>query len=160
MLNSALEKANKDNDKIYMETIPKDLPPLTPARMVNPVKIPEYNTISVQKHVFRNLVPLKIHQSASAYAYKKDTLIKNLCSKLSDATVLAHTTLASQKLPGSIEALEQPIGLPSLVLERSIEVRQKGGARSIESSWATLSNFAKQDWELLNQVRVTFLPYL
>lgn len=147
-----MEKANKDNDKIYMETVPKDLPPIMPARMVNPVKIPEYNIIMVPKVIFRNLVSLKIHQSASAYAFQKDNLIKSLCKKLNEATSLAYTTLASQKLPGSIEALEQPIGLPSIILERSIEVKQRGGVRSIESAWATLSKFAEQDMDLLNQV--------
>ena len=84
-------KANKDNDKIYMETVPKELPQLQPARMVNPIIVPEASAINVQRQVFRNLVSLKVHEAASAYSFKKDTLIKSLCSKMADATALAHT---------------------------------------------------------------------
>ncbi|KAJ3344598.1 pH-response regulator protein palA/rim20, partial [Kappamyces sp. JEL0680] len=91
MVDLALRKATSDNDRIYMETVPKDLPPLPPARMVNPVLVPEIAAIPVQRPVFRNLVPFKVHEAASKYAYKKDVLIKNLCSKMSDATALAQS---------------------------------------------------------------------
>lgn len=91
MVDIALQRANNDNDKIYMEVIPKELEPIPPARMVNPILVPEPSSIAVSRPIFRNLVPLKIHQAASAYEYKKDTYIKGLCSKLNEATVLAHT---------------------------------------------------------------------
>lgn len=65
--------------------------------------------------------------------------------------LLNFRTLSSQRLPGSIEALEQPIGLPSQVLERSEEVRRKGGSRFIENNWNTLSTFAAQDRTILTR---------
>jgi programmed cell death 6-interacting protein len=91
MVEIAFGKSNKENDKIYMETVPKELPQLQPARMVNPITVPDVSYIIVQRPVFLNLVPFKVHEAVSKYAYKKDTLVKNLCSKISDATALAHT---------------------------------------------------------------------
>jgi programmed cell death 6-interacting protein len=147
------QKANKDNDKIYMEAIPKELPPLPPARMVNPILVPEVKDLSnfVSRPFFRHLVPYKVHQAVSKYSYKKDMVVKGLISKLTEATTIAHTTLASQRLPASIEALEQPIGLPSLVLERSRELREKGGSRYLDASWETLMSFSNKDGSMLKE---------
>ena len=61
-------------------------------------------------------------------------------------------TLVSLRLPGSIEALEQPTGLPTIVLERSDEVKRKGGARSIDSAWVTLTSFANEAMQILQEV--------
>ncbi|KAJ3255782.1 pH-response regulator protein palA/rim20 [Boothiomyces macroporosus] len=148
-VDNAFQRANKDNDKIYMEAVPAvaNLDPLPPARMVNPTPIPELSALSafITQPLFRNLVPLKIHQAASKYSYKKDQLIKSVTDKLNEGTGLA------QRLPGSIEALEQPIGLPNTVIERSKEVREKSGARGIETLWATLTKSAAQDWDILKE---------
>lgn len=76
-----------------MESVPKtaDLGPLPPARMVNPIMVPELSLIPIKTPVFRTLVPLKIHQAVSKYSYKKDTFVKALVMKLNDATALAHS---------------------------------------------------------------------
>ncbi|KAJ2991928.1 pH-response regulator protein palA/rim20 [Globomyces sp. JEL0801] len=148
-IDTALQGANKDNDKIYMEMVPKqsDLTPIPPARMVNPTAVPDLKALSamITKPLFKSLVPLRIHQAASKYSFKKDNLIKSLQDKLNEATSLA------QRLPGTIEALEQPIGLPPNVLKQSEEVRNLGGPRYIDQSWATLSSFAKKDWDIVKR---------
>ena len=137
-----------------MESVPKivDISAVPPAKMVNPLLVPEVDKITVPYPVFRALVPFQIHQAASKYDHKKNELVKGLVAKVTEATSLAHTTLLSQKLPGSIEALEQPIGLPALVLERSQEIKSKGGSRYIENSWATLSSLSQADMRILQQV--------
>ncbi|KAI8892342.1 BRO1-like domain-containing protein [Globomyces pollinis-pini] len=154
-IDTALQGANKDNDKIYMEMVPKqsDLTPIPPARMVNPTAVPDLKALSamITKPLFKSLVPLRIHQAASKYSFKKDNLIKSLQDKLNEATSLAQSTLASLRLPGTIEALEQPIGLPPNVLKQSEEVRNLGGPRYIDQSWATLSSFAKKDWDIVKR---------
>jgi programmed cell death 6-interacting protein len=63
-----------------------------------------------------------------------------------------YSTLASMNLPGSIEALEQPIGLPQVVFQRSEEVRGQGGARGLQEQWDTLQSLAKQDGAILDEV--------
>lgn len=55
-------------------------------------------------------------------------------------------------LPGSIEALEQPIGLPSHVLDRSNEVRGKGGSRYLTNSWETISHLSSTDQKVLKEI--------
>lgn len=87
--------ANKDNDKIYMETVPKstDLIPIQPARMVNPILIPLAKDLEkvVKKPIFRNLVPLRVHQALSKYSYKKETLINSVIASMNEATNTAIT---------------------------------------------------------------------
>ena len=76
-----------------MESVPKvaDLPVIQPARMVNPVLVPEFDKISVPNPVFRALVPFKIHAAASKYDHQKNLLVKELSSKLNEATSISYT---------------------------------------------------------------------
>ncbi|KAH9246775.1 hypothetical protein BASA81_015665 [Batrachochytrium salamandrivorans] len=122
ILEKALQQANKDNDLIYMENIPRteSLVAIVPARM-----------------------------AASEYASKKDAISKEINDRLTEATSIAFSTLASINLPGSIEALEQPIGLPESVLRRSEEVRSLGGAQGLESTLYTVQSLSKRSWEIL-----------
>lgn len=65
--------------------------------------------------------------------------------------MLIRRILISLNLPGSIEALEQPLGLPASLLQKSEEVRREGGAESITSLSETLSALRDADLRLLNE---------
>ena len=83
--------ATKDNDKIYMETVPKviDLPMLQPARMVNPILIPTLSELQNINPLFRTLVPLKVHLALSRYSAKRDQMVKMLLDLMHESTNLA-----------------------------------------------------------------------
>ncbi|KAH6591094.1 hypothetical protein BASA50_009095 [Batrachochytrium salamandrivorans] len=159
ILEKALQQANKDNDLIYMENIPRteSLVAIVPARMVNPTPFPDTGALMkiIEKPLFQHLVSFEIHQAASEYASKKDAISKEINDRLTEATSIAFRqvtcacTLASINLPGSIEALEQPIGLPESVLRRSEEVRSLGGAQGLESTLYTVQSLSKRSWEIL-----------
>jgi hypothetical protein len=78
-----------------MEMVPKitDLPALPLAKMVNPILVPDIDKLTgmINHVVFKNLVPMRVHQQISKYSYKKDQYVKQLCDKLREATALAHT---------------------------------------------------------------------
>nr|KAJ3418151.1 Rhophilin, Rho GTPase binding protein [Polyrhizophydium stewartii] len=158
-IDRALLQANKDNDLIYMAIVPKieTLPVIAPARMVNPVPLPDSAGLSaiMGRALFQHLVPFEVHQLASEYASIKDQIAKEASDKLTEATSVAFRqatpTLASINLPGAIEALEQPIGLPQSVLQRSEEIRAQGGFEGLESSWQTLQAMSSKCWTILRE---------
>jgi programmed cell death 6-interacting protein len=151
-----IQRANKDNDVIYMQAVPtpESLNPIMPARMVNPTAFPNITELGkiVGKPFFNGLVPLSIHQAASKYAARKDSYVNGLIAKLQEAAGISHSTLASLRLPMSIQALEQPIGLSSQLIQRNEEVRAVGGPQKLTNGFETLSLLAKKNWELLREV--------
>eukprot|EP00842_Homolaphlyctis_polyrhiza_P001225 jgi/Hompol1/2102/HPOL_002823-RA len=155
MIEKALVQANKDNDVIYMEIVPRpeSLAPISPAKMVAPTPFPDSASLSkiVGKALFMHLVPFEVHQAASEYIAKKDTLVNNTNAKLTEATSIAFTTLASINLPGAIQALEQPIGLPESLVRRSEEVRSLGGSQALNSTWDTLMSLSNKSWSILKE---------
>lgn len=154
-VDAALREAAKDNDLIYMEAVPKpeDLPCFAGAKMVSQIPYPgiESMALLVGRPLFNTLVPFTVHQSASKYTAKKDLLVKELLAKLSESTSICQSSLASLNLPGSIQALEQPVGIPGLVLDRVEEVRQSGGATSLLDSFENLQGMSKRNLALLRE---------
>ena len=51
-------------------------------------------------------------------------------------------------LPGSIQAYEQPIGLPAGILKNSDEVRSHGGSQAMMENLQTLKVLAQDCWNL------------
>ncbi|TPX67068.1 hypothetical protein SpCBS45565_g04044 [Spizellomyces sp. 'palustris'] len=154
-LEHSLQRAEKDNDIVYMETIPRieSLPPIGGAKMVEPTLIPDLSSmLDIVGHpMFSKLVPFSVHQSASVYSHKKDALVSSIINRINEATALAQSTLSSLNLPAAIEALEQPIGLPSSLLQHSEEVRRQGGAKSLQDTWATIAALADRDNGILDE---------
>ncbi|KAJ3050740.1 pH-response regulator protein palA/rim20 [Rhizophlyctis rosea] len=155
MIENELRRAEKDNDIVYMEVVPRveTLVPIKGAVMVQATPLPtpaEMGDI-VGTPVFSKLVPYAVHAAASLYSSKKDSLVKSEISKLEEATALCQSTLASMNLPSAIEALEQPIGLPPALLQRSQEVRNQGGARGLNDQWQTATTLGQKDAEILDE---------
>lgn len=85
-----LSRAEKDNDVVYMESIPEDLAPILRSDMVKPslpqfVLNPSYwltladrpdNELFIKRPLFELLVPFAVHQAASVYADKRDYIVK------------------------------------------------------------------------------------
>ena len=55
------------------------------------------------------------------------------------------------RLPGSIQALEQPIGLPAPLVTKSEEVREARGLSGLQQQFEKLQSQSKVDWELLRK---------
>ncbi len=144
-----LQKAEKDNNLIYVQTVPSSdaLEPISAAIMSKPSDIPKVDNDG--KPLFTRLVPFAVHQSLSVYSQRKQDLVQKEIVGLKEATEDAHRTLGEMGLPASIEALEQPMGLPNDLLRRSEEVRADGGVRGLESSWKSVCALAQRDQDML-----------
>ncbi|KAJ3338343.1 pH-response regulator protein palA/rim20 [Gonapodya sp. JEL0774] len=145
--------ANKDNDIIYHQTVPKleVLVPIKAAVLVQvaafPPTLPDNNAPAIESvgtPFFNKLVPVAVHQAASVYTTKRDKLVNELDEAARERTDGTNAALASMKLPGSIEAMEQPKGVPPSILKHAEEVRSSGGLSGLEESLATISTLSME----------------
>ncbi|KAL1393414.1 BRO1-like domain-containing protein [Phyllosticta capitalensis] len=132
-----LKRAEKDNDMIYLLPVPpkSELKTLDRASMVA-AKIPKEvadplsmlgDTGELGRPLFSKLVPYSVHVAASIYADRRDRLVNKTIDELEDLTARIHEVLKSLNLPGSLQALEKPLGLPPGLVSHAEEIRQQGG---------------------------------
>ncbi|KXT17486.1 hypothetical protein AC579_3215 [Pseudocercospora musae] len=142
-----LKRAEKDNDTIYLQPEPpkSELRPLDRAGMVQsrvPKEVAESQNMlgdhaELGKPLFSKLVPYSVHVAASIYADRRDRLVNNtIIAELEAMTARIHELLSSLNLPGSLQALEKPLGLPPGLASHADEVRQAGGVHRLHNTIA------------------------
>eukprot|EP01137_Pigoraptor_chileana_P016237 Opistho-2@5709 len=147
-----LSQATKDNDVIYHEHVPSaaELPSLARVSMVKATPFAE-NAGDASMDLFSALVPFMAHQGAEIYKERRDSLVKEITRKLDEATTMANTILASMNLPAAIEALEQPVGLPPQVLEKSKRIRNDGGIAAVMQKLDGVSSARSANLDILKE---------
>lgn len=142
-----LKRAEKDNDTIYLIPEPpkSELKVLDRASMVS-AKVPKELSHSqdmlgdhgqLGKLLFAKLVPYSVHVAASIYADRRDRLINNtIVVELDNLTTRIHEFLSSLSLPGSLQALEKPLGLPPGLASHADEIRQANGVQRLHATIA------------------------
>lgn len=87
--------------------------------------------------LFEKLVPFAVHLAASIYEERRDRLVNNnIIDELELLTTTIHDTLQSLNLPGALQALEKPLGLPPSLLAHAQEIRQADAMRRLERSFS------------------------
>ncbi|KAI9353361.1 BRO1-like domain-containing protein [Zopfochytrium polystomum] len=144
-VDALLASAKRDNDVIYIALVPskENLAPVSAAIMVKASLQPEAWLKSPIPTLFAGLMPLSLHKAASEYSNLADTLVRDRTAQLQDASDLAQATLQSLNLPASLEAAEAALkpgapNVPPTTSRRAAEVRDEGGVRGLDDSWATL----------------------
>ncbi len=75
--------------------------------------------------LFSKLVPFAVHMAVSIYEERRDRLVnQNIIQELEVLTEKLHEILSSLNLPGSLQALEKPLGLPGTLVQHAEEIRQ------------------------------------
>ncbi|KAJ3128065.1 pH-response regulator protein palA/rim20 [Nowakowskiella sp. JEL0407] len=148
-----LQGKMKDNDLIYLETVPASVKPVDPTTVVSATPLPSISELKqlIKTPLFQNLVPFAVYQSLSVYTDKRDNFVKDQISKLNDATGAANTALSKMNLPGALDAITQPVGLPPQLLKRSEEVRKLGGVKSLYDSMKTIEELSTQNLNILEE---------
>ena len=143
-----LKRAEKDNDTIYLIAEPpkSELKTLDRASMVS-ARVPKEVSDSQElltdhggelgKPLFAKLVPYSVHVAASIYADRRDRLVNNtIIAELEALTQRIHEKLSSLNLPGSLQALEKPLGLPPGLASHAEEIRQANGVQRLHNTIA------------------------
>jgi programmed cell death 6-interacting protein len=151
-----LKRAEKDNDVIYLHPIPpkSELKTLDRANMVAakpPKEVQEGISmlgegLSFGRPLFANLVPYAVHVAASIYADRRDRLVnQSIVAELEAMTAKLRDLLSSLNLPGALQAMEKPLGLPPSLVAKAEELRQKDGLYRLKRSMEDTSKLKAND---------------
>ena len=157
-----LKRAEKDNDMIYLLPVPPkaELKILDRANMVVsrvPKEIAESNSLlgdhgELGPALFSKLVPYSVHLAASIYVDRRDRLVNTtIVEELENLTAQIHEVLRSLNLPGSLQALEKPLGLPPGLMAHAEEIRQQDGIHRLERSMDDTQKLMYSDQAVYNE---------
>ncbi|KAF9964276.1 pH-response regulator protein palA/rim20 [Mortierella alpina] len=159
-----LSRAEKDNDIIYLEPIPAEasLVAIGRADMSKPTIIPEIsNPVPLMNEhnmllgvpLFSRLVPFAVHQAASVYTERKERIVKeDIGGKFDELTGVCYSQMQALNLPGSLQALEQPVGLPPSLLSHIDEIHAEGGLNSLHEMLETVRALSRQNAAILDEI--------
>ena len=85
--------------------------------------------------LFAKLVPFAVHTATNIYVERRDRLVNTvIIEELESLTTKLRELLQSLNLPGSLQALEKPLGLPPGILAHAEELKQQGGVDKLLAS--------------------------
>ena len=155
-----LERAEKDNDMIYLIPVPSKPELNTLERtsvaslqftkeLTDPVSLlGDSNKPGVLgKPLFSKLVPYAVHFAASIYASRRDQTINGIVEELESLTTRIHELLRSLNLPGSLQALEKPLGLPPGLVSHAEEIRQQNAPARLSRMLEDIKKLKNSDFE-------------
>ncbi|RUP46362.1 hypothetical protein BC936DRAFT_147042 [Jimgerdemannia flammicorona] len=171
VISKSLTRAEKDNDIIYLEPVPavsslsaiprtEMVKPAPTTEIIDPISLMASNERSsgalphpiMGLPLFQKLVPFAVHQAASVFVDRKERLVKEeIVARWDELTTLCYTTLQSLNLPGALQALEQPIGLPPSLLARSEEVQHEGGLHALYDMLENVKSMSMRNAEILDE---------
>ncbi len=151
-----LKRAEKDNDLIYLNPVPPktELKTLDRANMVIarvPKEVSEPHEFlgdhaEFGRPLFAHLVPFAVHIAASIYEERRDRLASTqIIDELESLNTKIHEKLRSLGLPGSLQALERPLGIPPTLLAHAEEIRQADAIARLHRSFSDTAKLKASD---------------
>ncbi|KAF8604259.1 BRO1-domain-containing protein [Ceratobasidium sp. AG-I] len=139
-LDSNFARAQKDNDLIYHQTVPPEstLPTIGAANMVqsianNKLQDPSLVIGNTDNALFSGLVAYGVRMAIEVYVDRRENWIKEEVEGGAKELDTEITRLLQKlNLPGSLDALDKPAGIPPSLLRRSEEIRSMGGVDSLQ----------------------------
>ncbi len=102
--------------------------------------------------LFSRLVPFSVHVATSIYEERRDRMVdQNIIQELETMTEQFHNVLASLGLPGSIQAVEKPLGLPPSLVQHAEEIRQADGVNRIHKSFIDIDKLRAADMAIFQE---------
>ena len=161
-----LKRAEKDNDMIYLQAVPPKSAlkileranmaiARTPPQVSNPY---EYlgEKAEFGLALFSRLVPFSVHVAISIYEERRDRMVnQHIIQKLESLTENIHTLLSSLGLPGSLQALEKPIGLPQSLVQHAEDIRQADAVQRVRQSFADIEKLRSADLAIFEEGKAT-----
>ncbi|KAI9889650.1 MAG: pH-response regulator protein palA/rim20 [Vezdaea aestivalis] len=145
-----LRRADRDNDMIYLNPVP-------PKSELNKIERVPNATAKIPKEVshssamigengefgqplFAKLVPFAVHIASGIYTGRRDQLVNHqVIEELESLSSQVQEALQSYGLPGSLQALERPLGIPPSHLSHAEEIRQQDGFNRLHKSLEDIS---------------------
>jgi programmed cell death 6-interacting protein len=147
----ALGAAEHDNDVIYNDVVPDTLPTTESKSMVKAT--PFANTVEF-KDPFADLVPYAVRAAASLYADKRQAKLNPVMAAIDEHNDMLKGTLASLGLPGALDALDTPTGVPQALAQKAERVRSRGGVNLLLDLQEQRDKLARRNADLLSEAVV------
>ncbi|POY75432.1 hypothetical protein BMF94_1502 [Rhodotorula taiwanensis] len=160
MITENLARANKDNDLIYLATPTAStlLPPIVPFPLAKPLIAAEladplgYLNQIQRPGWLRALVPRRTRDALELWEDRKmvwyGEVVDRGAKKLETE---ANSCLAALNLPAALEAVQQPIGVPATLVERSEHIRTQGGLAKLETMMKDVRRVATVNRRLVEE---------
>lgn len=104
--------------------------------------------------LFSKLVPYSVHVAVSIYEERRDRLVnQNIIQELEALNEKLHEILSSLNLPGSMQALEKPLGLPGTLVQHAEEIRQADALSRVQQSFADIDKLRSSDRAIFDEGR-------
>ncbi|ODQ62879.1 hypothetical protein WICANDRAFT_25575 [Wickerhamomyces anomalus NRRL Y-366-8] len=142
VVTDTLRRAEKDNDLIYLQDVPKTLPDIVKASVVKEMEISDFTkpneslkTGNYGKQLFKDLLPFYVIQTAQAFRERQDEYVqRHIIGPVKALTNIMNKYIVERGLPGSIDAFDKPQALPSSLLDHNSEIKSQGGVRLVEET--------------------------
>ena len=100
------------------------------------------------------LVPFSVHMAISIYEERRDhTVNQDIIQPLEAMTENMHSILTSLGLPGSLQALEKPIGLPQSLVQHAEEIRQDDAMERLRRGLEDIQKLRSADLTIFEEGR-------
>ncbi|RWW21773.1 hypothetical protein GW17_00014059 [Ensete ventricosum] len=151
-MNRNLERATKENNRVYLMRVPEasSLAALSAAPLVRPTPMADVLDASKER-LFSRLVPDSSTRALSKYTDMVDNIIRTQAEKLQQGSEITRVKLKEMDLPDSILALEGNFNLPSDLKEDAEAVQISGGPSGLEAELQQLRDLRRVNQELLVQ---------
>ncbi|KAI6778954.1 pH-response regulator protein palA/prr-like protein [Emericellopsis cladophorae] len=157
-----LKRAEKDNDMIYLNPVPpkSDLKILERANMaiarIPPQVADPYKFFGDHAEfgpaLFSRLVPFSVHVAISIYEERRDRMVnQEIIQRLESLTEKIHTLFEQLGLPGSLQAVEKPIGLPQSLVQHAEDIRQADAVERVRRSFADIDKLRSADMMIFEE---------
>lgn len=102
--------------------------------------------------LFSRLVPFSVHVAISIYEERRDRMInQTILQELENMTEQVHNLLATLGLPGSIQAIEKPLGLPPSLVQHAEEIRQADAVNRIHKTFIDIDKLRAADLAIFEE---------
>ncbi|QHS76361.1 Rim20p [Saccharomyces paradoxus] len=107
VIESSLKEAQRDNDFIYLQQVPSELPATKPALMVKPsctaTLLP-----SIEKELFKDLIPIEVMDYCTAYNERQDEYIEQRVTKpLISLNKLLKESMSTIQIPQGLTTVSE-----------------------------------------------------
>lgn len=160
-----LKRAERDNTLIYLQAVTAESalpsiqsPPMVRAMVPQEVEFPLPRLHSSSdglgmRPLFEGMVPYAVQMSVALYDDRKDAFIRDELQKRRDELDAEATkNLQALNLPGALQALEVPLGLPPSLLRNAEELRRAGGTKRLRTMVQDALSVAATDRRVLEDV--------
>lgn len=151
-INSNLERAIKENNRVYLMRIPSEasLGPLPAASLVKSTNLADILDATKEK-MFTRLVPDSSAKALSRYTELLDDIVRTQVEKLQQESEITRVKLKEMDLPESLHALEGSGSLPEQVRVDVESIQLDGGLSGLIAAMGQLQDLRRVNEELLVQ---------